>query len=70
MRLWLATGLVCATLVVDSTAVSSLGISEQERPAHALISRIDSAPAQRPAPMVLLVTGTGETVAGMALTAQ
>ena len=67
MRLWFAAGLVCATLVVDSTAVSSLGISEHEQPQRTLIS---GTPARALTPVVLLVTGDGETVAGMALTAR
>ena len=53
-------GLVCAILVVDSTAVSSLDNSSLEKPARAVA----------PAPLLLLVSGDGKTIGGVALTAQ
>ena len=62
MRLIFAAGLVCVTLVVDSTAVSSLGISPSEQPVRA------HAPVHAPAPLMLLVTSDGATVGGIALT--
>ena len=66
MRLWLAASLVCAIVAVDSTAVSSLGVSpiEQRPNPHAVA-------APRPArPLLLLVTDHGQAVGGVALTAQ
>jgi len=66
MRLWLAASLVCAILAVDSTAVSSLGVSpsEQRQKPNAV-----SAP-HHAAPLLLLVTDQGQAVGGVALTAQ
>ena len=64
MRLIFAAGLVCVTLVVDSTAVSSLGVSPSEQPARV------SAAASPPVPLILLVTDKGAAVGGIALTAQ
>ena len=50
--------LVCATLAVDSTAVSSLDISPREQ--RAVFS---------PRPLILLVTSDGAAGGGVALTA-
>lgn len=60
MRAILWAGLVCAILVVDSTAVSSLDNSPPQKPVR----------AHRAAPLLLLVTDDGKTIGGVALTAQ
>ena len=66
MRLWFAAGLVCVLLAVDSTAVSSLGISPSEELPHPR-----AVPAFRhAAPLFLLVNRHGVAVGGVALTAQ
>jgi len=51
--------LVCATLVVDGTAVSSSDLAVREAPS-----------IKKPTPLILLVTGDGVAVGGVALTAQ
>ena len=51
--------LVCATLVVDSTAVSSLDISPREQQ-----------PMLSARPLLLLVTSDGAALGGVALTAR
>ena len=53
--------LACATLVVDSTSVSSSDLAMREKP---------SIKTPAAAPLILLVTGDGVAVGGVALTAQ
>lgn len=53
--------LVCATLAVDSTSVSSSDLATHETP---------SVKTPTAAPLILLVTGDGVAVGGVALTAQ
>jgi hypothetical protein len=53
--------LVCAALAVDSTAVSSSDLAARAEP---------SVTAPFAAPLILLVTGDGVAVGGVALTAQ